>query len=79
MAACGFYRPWAALLPPEIELWGIQYPGREDRFEDPPVDRMDELVTAVTDALVPLLDRPYALFGHSMSSAVAWEVAHDGA
>jgi pyochelin biosynthesis protein PchC len=71
------YRPWAALLPPEVELLGIQYPGREDRFEDTMVDRMEELVTAIADALLPVLDRPYALFGHSMGSAVAWEVAHD--
>jgi pyochelin biosynthetic protein PchC len=41
------------------------------------VDRMDELVTAIADALQPMLDRPYALFGHSMGSAVAWELAHE--
>ncbi|MEU3183958.1 alpha/beta fold hydrolase [Streptomyces sp. NPDC006923] len=72
-----FYRPWAALLPPEAELLGVQYPGREDRFEDPLIDSMDELVTALAGALLPLLDRPYALFGHSMGSAVAWELAHE--
>jgi pyochelin biosynthesis protein PchC len=75
--SAGFYRPWAALMPPEVELVGIQYPGREDRFDDPGSADMSELVTAVADAVLPLLDRPYALFGHSMGSAVAWEVAHE--
>lgn len=75
--SAGFYRPWAALMPPEVELLAIQYPGREERFEDPAVTGMDELVSAVADAVRPLLDRPYALFGHSMGSAVAWELAHE--
>ncbi|MEV6983677.1 alpha/beta fold hydrolase [Sphaerisporangium sp. NPDC051017] len=71
------YRPWLALLPPEVELLAVQYPGREDRFQDPLVDDMEELVTQIADALVPALDRPYAVFGHSMGSAVAWELAHE--
>ncbi|MCU8594152.1 thioesterase II family protein [Streptomyces sp. A13(2022)] len=75
--SAGFYRPWAALLPPEVELLAIQYPGREERFEDPGAADMAELVGAIADAVLPLLDRPYALFGHSMGSAVAWELAHE--
>ncbi|MCO5987226.1 alpha/beta fold hydrolase [Actinoallomurus spadix] len=71
------YRPWAALLPPDVELIAVQYPGREDRWNDPMVDRMEELVNAVADSLLPLIDRPYALFGHSMGSAIAWELAHE--
>ncbi|MFE0791799.1 thioesterase II family protein [Streptomyces mutabilis] len=75
--SAGSYRPWAALMPPEVEIVGIQYPAREDRFDDPASADMGELVTAVADAVLPLLDRPYALFGHSMGSAVAWELAHE--
>ncbi|WP_030832990.1 thioesterase II family protein [Streptomyces hygroscopicus] len=75
--SAGFYRPWAALMPPEVGLVAIQYPGREDRLGDPGSADMGELVTAVADAVQPLLDRPYALFGHSMGSAVAWELAHE--
>jgi pyochelin biosynthetic protein PchC len=75
--SAGFYRPWAALMPPEVEILAIQYPGREDRFEDAEAADMNELVSAVADAVEPLLDRPYALFGHSMGSAVAWELAHE--
>jgi pyochelin biosynthetic protein PchC len=73
----GYYRSWAALLPPQIELFAVQYPGREDRWTDHLVDRMDTLVTAIADALTPRLNCPYALFGHSMGSAVAWELAHE--
>lgn len=75
--AASSYRPWAALLPPDVELIAVQYPGREDRWSDPMVDRMGELVGAVAAALLPVIDRPYALFGHSMGSAVAWELAHE--
>ncbi|MCA1221850.1 thioesterase II family protein [Streptomyces sp. 8L] len=75
--SASFYRPWAPLLPPEVELLAVQYPGREDRLEDPGAADMGELTAAVADAVAPLLDRPYALFGHSMGSAAAWELAHE--
>ncbi|MGC9376894.1 thioesterase II family protein [Streptomyces sp. MH13] len=73
--AASSFRPWQRLLPDGIEHVTVQYPGREDRFTDSPVDSMDVLVREVADALGPLLDGPYALFGHSMGSAVAYEVA----
>ena len=70
------YRAWDALLPSEVELVAVQYAGREDRWADRMTDRMDRLVPELAEDLLPLLDRPYALFGHSMGSAVAWELAH---
>ncbi|WP_436775925.1 thioesterase II family protein [Yinghuangia sp. YIM S09857] len=73
----GSYRAWDALMPGGVELVAAQYPGREDRFGDPPVDGMDDLVRNIADAVTALGDRPYALFGHSMGSAVAWELAHE--
>ncbi|GAA3983122.1 thioesterase [Thermobifida alba] len=71
------YRSWAALLPTGVDLLCVQYPGREDRFTDPPVDDMSALVAAAADGLEPLLDRPYAVFGHSMGSAVGYELARE--
>ncbi|SOD62662.1 Surfactin synthase thioesterase subunit [Streptomyces zhaozhouensis] len=73
--AASSLRPWQSLLPPEVEVLTVQYPGREDRFHDPLVETMDALAREVVAAVAPVLDRPYALFGHSMGSAVAYEVA----
>ncbi|MGW7005317.1 thioesterase II family protein [Streptomyces sp. NPDC054933] len=70
------YRSWAALLPDAVELVAVQYPGREDRFADPLVDDMAELTERILAALSTLPPRPYALFGHSMGSAIAYELAH---
>ncbi|MFJ3509494.1 thioesterase II family protein [Streptomyces luteogriseus] len=69
------YRGWATELPDGIELWAVQPPGREDRVMTPPLDHMDDLLNILVPAVVPLLDRPFALFGHSMGAVVAWELA----
>ncbi len=69
------FRGWQAALPTSIDVWAAQLPGRETRFAEPPFQRLDPLVKALTPRLLPHLDRPFALFGHSMGALVAFEVA----
>jgi pyochelin biosynthetic protein PchC len=69
------YRRFASLFPGEIETLAVQYPGREDRFEEDKLLRMDSLVKHVLDDLVHIFDRPLVFFGHSMGALVAYEVA----
>ncbi|SDK16596.1 Surfactin synthase thioesterase subunit [Pseudomonas delhiensis] len=69
-----FFANWAQLLPESIELVAIQLPGREERIDEPPIEHMTPLVSAISNVLQPWLDRPYAMFGHSMGAAVAHEL-----
>lgn len=50
-------------------------PGRESDFGSPQASSLDELVSGARRALEPLLDRPIALFGHSLGAIVAYETA----
>jgi surfactin synthase thioesterase subunit len=69
------YRTWGDVLPPSIEVCAIQLPGRERRLAEPAFRSMAPLTAALTEALEPYLDRPFALFGHSMGATIAYEVA----
>ena len=69
-----FYR-WRRLLAPHIDVVPIHLPGREARFATPAHRDFNEAATAVTKALSPHLDRPYALFGHSMGALLAAAIA----
>lgn len=42
---------------------------------EPPFTQLTPLVEAVTVALLPYLDQPFAFFGHSMGALVSFEVA----
>ena len=69
------FRQWSQHLPAGVQLLPTCYPGRHDRFTEPPIESMDELADAIVEALVPFLDAPLAFFGHSMGAAVAHEVS----
>jgi pyochelin biosynthetic protein PchC len=73
--SASYYRPWRACLPSDVELYGVQYPGRLDRIGERCAADVDELADALAAAVRPLLDRPTALFGHSLGATVAFEVA----
>ncbi|MEU9153638.1 alpha/beta fold hydrolase [Streptomyces sp. NPDC048417] len=73
--SAAFYRSWHRGLPPLVELHAVQYPGRGERRTAPLVDDVQAVAGHVVDDLAPLLDRPLALFGHSMGAFVAYEAA----
>ncbi|WP_433462457.1 thioesterase II family protein [Spirillospora sp. CA-128828] len=70
-----FYRPWAKEISPAVEVHAAQYPGRADRMGDALVTDAHQLARLVAGAMAPLMDRPAALFGHSMGAVLAYEVA----
>lgn len=59
------FRGWAEALP-EISLCPVRR-SAEPAFEP--------LVAALTDAIAPYARKPYALYGHSMGAAIAFELA----
>ena len=71
----GVFQAWLRHLPAGIALAPARLPGRETRLDEPPIDSMDLLISALADAIAPYLDKPFALLGHSMGAAIAFELA----
>jgi medium-chain acyl-[acyl-carrier-protein] hydrolase len=69
------FRNWSDGLPADVEVCPVQFPGRGTRLMEPPFSRLSLLVEALAEALLPLLDKPFALFGHSLGSLVSFELA----
>lgn len=69
------FRTWGAALAPEAAVYPVQLPGREMRLRERPFTSLPLLVRAAADALAPHLAEPFALYGHSMGSLIAFELA----
>ena len=69
------YRLWPRRLP-EFEVCAVQLPGRANRLWEPPVGSIPMLVDRLIPELLPQLDRPYAMFGHSMGAVLAGATSH---
>jgi medium-chain acyl-[acyl-carrier-protein] hydrolase len=69
------YRAWGSRLPPDIDLYAIQLPGREDRIREEPVRSLNETIMTVSGDLISILDGPFAIFGHSLGALIGAEVA----
>jgi surfactin synthase thioesterase subunit len=69
------FHSWGNALGEDVEVLAARYPGRQERIAEPCLESMEELADAVTAAVLPLLDKPLALFGHSMGASLAYEVA----
>ncbi|MBF6181917.1 type I polyketide synthase [Nocardia otitidiscaviarum] len=72
--AASVFTPWPNQLPETVEVVGIQFPGREDRIEDVPIDAMPEFVAELAEAMLPYLDRTFVVYGHSMGGLLAYEL-----
>src|SRR5271170_8113500 len=69
------FRAWSNALPADIEVCPIQLPGRSTRLKEQPFTAMSALIQVLAQALSPLLDKPFAIFGHSLGALVGFELA----
>lgn len=67
------FRRWPVSLQGLAEVCPVLLPGREARFREPAFTRVESLVAALEAASFDLLDRPFAVFGHSMGALIAYE------
>src|SRR3954451_394775 len=70
------YRGWENHLPPGVEMYAVQPPGRGSRFREQAIDRMETLVAEVVNVIEPFLDVPITLFGHSVGGYTSFELTH---
>ncbi|MFE1872688.1 thioesterase II family protein [Streptomyces sp. NPDC059496] len=77
--SASYYFPFSRALSGEIDVLAVQYPGRQERHQEPSVTDIgrlaDHVVAALTAHADEADDRPLALFGHSMGALVAYETA----
>ncbi len=67
------YRSWAGCLPESVEVCALQPPGRANRMTESPISSVPEFTDRLGPALVPLTDKPFVFFGHSMGSILSFE------
>ncbi len=69
------FRNWPEKLPQGVEVCPVQMPGRIGRLKEAPFTRLSPLIEAVSRAILADLDKPFALFGHSMGALICFELA----
>lgn len=74
-SSAAMFREWASKFPKAVQVIAVQLPGRDYRLHEEPISDMGKIVIEVGAAIEPLLDMPFAFFGHSMGALVGYEVA----
>ncbi len=71
------FRSWQRQFSPEITLCLVNLPGRATRIGESPFRNMKPLVDALTRAMIPELQGPFAFWGHSMGTLISFELARE--
>lgn len=69
------FRNWHVSAGDDVEVIAIRTPGRENRFGEPAISSLSVLVEQLYEQLLPLLDKPFAFFGHSNGALTCFELA----
>ncbi|HSG42928.1 MAG TPA: alpha/beta fold hydrolase [Anaerolineales bacterium] len=69
------FSKWNNELPDNLEAHITHYPGRGSMYNESAIKSLSNLVERLTEAIHPLLDKPFIFFGHSLGGTVAFELA----
>jgi acyl transferase domain-containing protein/surfactin synthase thioesterase subunit/acyl carrier protein len=71
------YRLWNDKVGPSIEVIAVEPPGRLARIDQAPVKDVRVFAAEAAKAMMPLLDKPFALFGHCLGGLTMYETARE--
>ncbi|MFF9868850.1 thioesterase II family protein [Streptomyces sp. NPDC013953] len=76
-AGCQQFRAWVPALAGVGQVYGVQLPGRENRWREPMPRTFDEAVEAIAGELRPVVaaGRRLVVFGHSFGGLLGYEIA----
>ncbi len=75
-AGASLFRLWHKYLLPTVEVCAIQLPGRETRIKESLINRWEDLLPPLAQALQPFVEEyPFVFFGHSLGGLISFEVA----
>ena len=72
-AGAAVFRLWPSHLPEHVEVVSVHPPGRAHRLREPSLTRVEAMVEMAFESFRSLLDRPFAVFGHSLGAVVGAE------
>ncbi|MCE9603944.1 MAG: putative thioesterase [Planctomycetia bacterium] len=72
--SAGVFRGWLQSFS-NVEIVAMQLPGRENRHRDKLLVDMDDVAAEVAASMQGLMDLPFAFFGYSLGSLIAFETA----
>ncbi len=75
-ASAMFYSPWRRKLPEWVNVRPLELPGRGMRMNEPLQTDIVQLANRLADEISVELDKPYAIFGHSLGALLSFELAH---
>ncbi|MFJ6658778.1 thioesterase II family protein [Streptomyces sp. NPDC091377] len=61
-------------LSPAVDVVSVQYPGRQDRRKEAPIENVHTLADQLCELLAPRPDQHVVIFGHSMGAVVGFEL-----
>jgi medium-chain acyl-[acyl-carrier-protein] hydrolase len=71
------FRKWQSRFPRDIEVCPVELPGHGRRLGEPAFTSVRLMLDALMNVISRRLDKPFALYGHSMGATIAFELARE--
>jgi len=65
---------WTQIVRPELDICSIQLPGRENRYRESSLARIDDVLSGLLPHIEGSLELPFAFFGHSLGALIGFEL-----